>query len=233
MKELTSVDWCFETPTKAKGYYFYNKCTFDKIYKTNNKYETTIEGYEVMVDFSNNKKDCIDNDKCSCDYYDNNGECKHVYALICKIKKVPKNLDIDFYKIEEEQNKDVTTISYTIDHSSLLRLADEKLANLDYNVLFKVKDELVKRGEDTSLIDKAINTKKERDKEIKEQNKLSLGDVLTGVFLGLNIGNKKANKKDNNIMPWEQDEENKENYEPHNFEEEELEEDDYYYEDDK
>ena len=33
-------------------------------------------------------------------------------------------------------------------------------------------------------------------------------------------------------MPWEQDEINKGNYEPYQFEEEELEEDDYYYEDD-
>lgn len=42
---------------------------------------------------------------------------------------------------------------------------------------------------------------------------------------------KKKNKSD--LFSWEQEEVNKGNYEPYNFEEEELEEDDYYYEDDE
>lgn len=39
-------------------------------------------------------------------------------------------------------------------------------------------------------------------------------------------------KEDNELMPHEQEEIDKGNYEPFNFEEEELEEDDYYSEDD-
>lgn len=67
-----------------------------------------------------------------------------------------------------------------------------------------------------------------------------LGDIM-GLLEWLNrIGteeqeNKKKNtakKEDNDLMPHEQEEINKGNYEPFNFEEEELEDDDYYSEDD-
>lgn len=43
----------------------------------------------------------------------------------------------------------------------------------------------------------------------------------------------KDKKKDNDLMPWEEDAKENEDYEDYNFEEEDLEEDDYYFEDDK
>ena len=100
MKDITSLDWGFDTETKKKGYALYQKTIFNNIYKDKNKYTTTLEGNTVMLEFSDSKKDCLDDDNCSCNEYEENGECRHIYALICSIKKISKKLNVDFEKID-------------------------------------------------------------------------------------------------------------------------------------
>ncbi|MCD8572647.1 MAG: hypothetical protein LRY48_04985 [Bacteroides graminisolvens] len=52
-----------------------------------------------------------------------------------------------------------------------------------------------------------------------------------GLFEWFNKIMAKDKEKTGELMPWEQDEVDKGDYESHNFEEEDLEEDDYYSED--
>ena len=118
------------------------------------------------------------------------------------------------------------THTYTIDESSIFEAVDNKLASLDKDTLLKIRKKLKEQNEDTELIDKALMNKS------KEENKSGLLSTLFGVFLGLsdNKHNKKEKQTDY-LMPWEQEEVKKGNYDPWNFEEEELEDDDYYNDD--
>lgn len=110
--------------------------------------------------------------------------------------------------------------TYTIDESVVYSTIDETLANLDITVLEKVRQESIKNGESTEILDKAIEERKKRDKLIKEEKSLNKGIGLLGFISGLFQKKPKSNK----LI------EDKE-YEPYNFEEEELEEDDYHNDD--
>ena len=128
--------------------------------------------------------------------------------------------------------------TYKIDDSIVFKRVDDTLASLDINTLEKVREELIKKGEDTELIDKAIIERKRRDEIIKEKNKehdkemrkLSRMALLSGLFGGLISKNSNSSS---DLMSWEEDAIKNDGYKDYNFEEEELEEDDFYYEDDK
>lgn len=124
------------------------------------------------------------------------------------------------------------THTYTIDESSIFEAVDSKLASLDKDTLLKIRKKLKEQNEDTELIDKALMNKSKQEQLAKEENKSGLLSTLFGVFLGLsdNKHNKKEKQTDY-LMPWEQEEVKKGNYDPWNFEEEELEDDDYYNDD--
>ena len=134
--------------------------------------------------------------------------------------------------------------SFNFDESSYLNMIDDKLSNLDLDVLIKAKYELLKDNKDTSVIDKAINEnrrrtiimEKEKEREEKERSKQFRSGLFWGLISGLtsDSGSSSSNSKsDNDLMPWEEDAIKNDHYEPHNFEEEELEDDDYYFDDDK
>ena len=91
---------------------------------------------------------------------------------------------------------------YNIDESVIFDRVDEVLASLDIGTLELVRQNLIEKNEDTSIIDKVIEDKKRRNQNI-----------------------------DNGLMSWEEDLVKKCEYEPFHFEEENMEEDDYYYED--
>lgn len=93
---------------------------------------------------------------------------------------------------------------YNIDESVIFDRVDEVLASLDIGTLELVRQNLIEKNEDTSIIDKVIEDKKRRNQNI-----------------------------DNGLMSWEEDAIKNNGYEEYNFEEEELEEDDYYFDDDK
>lgn len=100
---------------------------------------------------------------------------------------------------------------YEFDESSLLDQVDNMLENMDPKYLLQSREELIKEGKDTEIIDKALYKQQEQ-----KQKPPGLLDLLFGM-------NTKKNKE---TISKEND------YEPYNFEEEDLEEDDYYYEDD-
>lgn len=134
--------------------------------------------------------------------------------------------------------------SYKINDLIVFDRIDETLANVDVKYLMKAKLELMKEGKDTSVIDKAIEERKRRDKILRINNerranqegknsKMKGRALLCGLIDGLSSGIKSNDVIDNNLMSWEEDAIKNDGYESHNFEEEELEEDDYYFEDDK
>ena len=110
--------------------------------------------------------------------------------------------------------------TYTIDDSVVYNTIDETLANLDITILEKARQESIKAGESTEILDKAIDERKKRDRLIKEEKSLNKIIGLLGFISGL------FQKKPKSSTMIEDKE-----YEPYNFEEEELEEDDYHYDD--
>lgn len=117
----------------------------------------------------------------------------------------------------------------------------EEITSLDE--LENVKKEMEKYKLKTSYIQKHISNlktsikmehriKKLQEKEIRQQQKENRRFLFWNLVSSLFGGTEASKNTDSGLMPWEQDEINKGNYEPYQFEEEELEEDDYYYEDD-
>ena len=119
---------------------------------------------------------------------------------------------------------------YRFDETQLFNRVDEALVNLDMKVLMMAKLEMMKKHEDTSLIDKAIAEKERREKKQTKSNKSNRKSLLFALIDGLTSSDT-SNKSD--LMSWEEDAIKNDGYEPFNFEEEELEEDDYYFDDDK
>ena len=121
--------------------------------------------------------------------------------------------------------------TYKVDDSIVFDRIDETLANIDLEYLMKAKLEMMKEGKDTSILDKALEERKRRDKLIKtSQNKKLRHSLFLGLLSGIN---EISNSKSNDLMSWEEDAIKNDGYESFNFEEEELEDDDYYFDDDK
>ncbi len=118
--------------------------------------------------------------------------------------------------------------NYKINDSVIFDKIDESLANINIEQLMKVKLEMMKNGEDTSIIDKAISERKRRDEliKIKEKERIKRN---RRIFLSSLLNGPSKDIIDPDLMPWENDS----NYEKYNYEEEEMEEDDYYFDDDK
>ena len=115
--------------------------------------------------------------------------------------------------------------NYNVDLSELFKMIDDRLVNLDLDVLLKARKELIEENKDTAILDRAIEEKRRRlgmDKKEEKKKNNGLFDLIFG-----------KEKEKNDMMPWEKDAIEKEGYEEYNFEEEELEEDDYYFDDDK
>lgn len=131
--------------------------------------------------------------------------------------------------------------NYKIDDSIVFKSIDETLANLDIKYLMQAKLELMREGKDTSVIDKAIEERKRRDKILRMNNerkerqerKMKKRALLWGLVDGLSSGIKSNETLDNELMSWEKEVIKSREYDNYNFEEEELEEDDYYFDDDK
>jgi uncharacterized Zn finger protein len=133
---------------------------------------------------------------------------------------------INLYKkrLEEENNPHITTYSFTIDNSAIFNSIDNILANVDTSILEKVRQDNIKNGKSTEIVDKAISQRKNA-KVQKKYRKNTFFGLLSRLFD--DSSSKSCSNKDY-LMPWEQDYVNKGEYEPYQFEEEELEEDDYY-----
>lgn len=122
---------------------------------------------------------------------------------------------------------------YSFDDSALFKRIDETLANVDLKYLEQSRKEMLKEGKDVSILDKAIAERKRRDK-LKLKNEMKEAKrVRKAAFLGLMNGLFGPAIEKDDMMPWEKDAMENDDYESYNFEEEELEEDDYYFDDDE
>lgn len=154
-----------------------------------------------------------------------------------ELNKVEESLS-DYYKKNSNDNEETTT-TYTFDDSFVFDAIDEKLAQMPIEVLRKAKEENIKNGESTEIIDKAINERTKRDEKVKKEQeeikRATRRGIMGGILSGLFSSNKSKSKTEDipYLMSWEQDEVNKGNYTPDQFEEEEMDEDDYYSNDDK
>ena len=99
------------------------------------------------------------------------------------------------------------------DDKRLFQYLDEYIESLPLEVLEQSRMKIVQENGDTSIIDKAINNKIQKEQKLK--NKTSLFEII-----GLLFSKKNKNDYINNNE-----------YKPYQYEEEELEEDDYFYED--
>ena len=109
-----------------------------------------------------------------------------------------------------------------MDDSFIFDEIDDTLLNTDLDILKQARENMIRNGEDTSIIENAINRKIEIDRKEKEEEKQYKELCKDAAFLGLVgglISDKSSKTNYNN------------DYEPYQYEEEELEDDDYYNED--
>ena len=109
-------DDLFPVQIRIRGEDYYENDRICNYRKSNNKYSCIIKGtheYNVLISFKKGTDEIIDA-KCTCPYYmDKNQNCKHIYALLYKIK-CRKNKDI----IIQEINKSLNDIKEMIDSST-------------------------------------------------------------------------------------------------------------------
>jgi hypothetical protein len=100
---------------RGEQYYYDNKIkNFDA---TDNKYTCIVEGkndYNVAITFKVDNDNEIESSNCTCPYYqEDNKNCKHIYALLYKIK-CKNNKE----KILEELNKTIGSINTMLSSSN-------------------------------------------------------------------------------------------------------------------
>lgn len=189
------------------------------------KYDFSKFDYETAYDYLNELIEEID----SLNQLENIREKMKKYKLktdfITKlIYKIKNNVQIDEKLTEEDK--------------ALFEYLDQRIEELPMEVLVKTKEKTISEHGDTEILDKAINNKikkqKEQEKMLQRERKLNRKSIfwtLISTIFGASKDNKKLNN-DFDLTSYEQEEINKGNYEPYQFEEEELEDDDYYFEDD-
>ena len=109
-----------------------------------------------------------------------------------------------------------------LDDDELFGYLDSLIERVDLETLKKARAECIRNGTNHDAIDKAIRKKEAASNE----------GILAGIISGLFSGSSKSKKTSSDIMSWEHDYIDKNEYEPYQFEEEDLEDDDFYNEDD-
>lgn len=246
--EKTKFDSCFTEKSKEIGYWYYVNNKVTNLTKKGNIYSALVDEYTVRIEYSNNRKEELDDYDCECSFHNNQDNfCPHVYALVCSSFNVTKNASkfsinyLEKYrKLSKEKIKqkfikqeldiiDLDILGYDYEelfpdsnNSSLINKLENYIESMPIEVLNDARTKTIEDGGDTSILDKAINNKSKK-KEQAEKNKTG---TIFGIFCGL-FNRKSNDKKSLN----DQIESHRNDYEPYQFEEEELEEDDYYYED--
>lgn len=188
------------------------------------KYDFSKFDYETAYDYLNELIEEID----SLNQLENIRENMKKYKL--KTDFITKLI----YKIK---NNVQTDEKLTEEDKELFEYLDQRIEELPMEVLEKTKEKTISENGDTEILDKAINNKikkqKEQEKMLQRERKLNRKSIfwtLISTIFGASKDNKKLNN-DFDLTSFEQEEINKGNYEPYQFEEEELEDDDYYFED--
>lgn len=109
-------DDMFSPQIRKRGEEYYEEDKIKYFKQNNNKYTCRITGtdtYRVSILFNNENNSVIDNANCTCPYHkEDNKNCKHIYALLLKIKCEP-NKKI----ILSEISKNVKGISEMIENA--------------------------------------------------------------------------------------------------------------------
>lgn len=246
----------FTTKVRYRGemYYFENRIKLFK--KNNNNYSCIVLGnnkYKVNIKFDEN--DNIISTNCTCPYHkENNQNCKHIYALLYKIK-CDSNRSIIIKEINNQYestknmiesarnyiNNNNFSINDIIEFENFtkkdLLLIEEYIKGLDK----KVEDNLLQNLEIVLYIIK--NLKKEiknilnkEQKEINVTNNNYVKETTKKELIEpMNDENEELEEEMDNygLEEWQKDLVREGTYDPSSFDEEDLEEDDYYYEDDE
>ena len=248
----------FDDVIKYRGESIVDKDKISNINYDNNTYTAIVEGtnnYDVSITFD---EEGYLNASCTCPYYkEDKGYCKHIYALLYKVKCSNNRKVIIKYLKKMLRKVKFKYIRYSFKMTSNKNLfADE--TNRDYNsfvlryhnLITKVKSHLKKfTVEDKLLLDISYledmlkfisNSFKEVKRVLNEYNAMKLGTFIDS-------GNKGRKDKDlfdeelekemdvYNLDDEEKEEVRKGNFDPWNFEypsDDELEDDDYYEDDD-
>ena len=155
--------------------------------------------------------------------------------------------DIIHFKEKEEQTTKDNKSGYVINDDFIFDAIDKKIESIDLDKLKYIREQFIKDGEDTEIIDRAIKNKikKEEMLKLKQQREedLSFFDMMFLYTLygkGMNKLFKHSKSRGSSyqedpdgLMPWERElvDNGVDDYESYQFEEEELEDDDYYSDD--
>lgn len=127
-KSIYDEDFPIQIRARGESYFENNKIKYYK--NTDNKYTCTVKGtedYKVSVTFEEDS-DVIKEVSCSCPYYaDKNNYCKHIYALLYKVK-CSDNKD----KLINEINEYLKSIKTMINNSqNYINRNSSKFTNSD------------------------------------------------------------------------------------------------------
>lgn len=166
----TKVDLCFDEDTIKKGYYYYCNNKVKNITKDHNSYDAVVIGsfgnYNVNVEFSNNRKEELDDFECDCCVFEENGECKHIYALVCSIFKLDKD----------------DSLENPYDLSKYISSNYDRVVKLYKNDKITI-DDIEELGFDVSKVLEDIED--EEDYEEKPTFRISLFSILKSIIRGL------------------------------------------------
>ena len=99
--DYTKYDSYFDMDIQIKGDRVYKNNTISNFKYENNIASCKIKGtdiYDVKIEFD--KEDNIINTYCTCPYFKNGNNCKHIYALLIKSK-----YEDNYYKLDKKLNK--------------------------------------------------------------------------------------------------------------------------------
>lgn len=224
MFDKSIYDEKFPIQIRARGESYFENDRIKYYKNTDNKHTCTVKGnedYKVSVTFKDNS-DEIEEVSCTCPYYaDKNNYCKHIYALIYKvkcsdnkdklIKEIKQNLNSIKTMINNSQNYIDRNSSHFSDsviqeHSRYIHAYDWQFSNIESKLNNKtLEDTLI--GYLEQLIRISLELKEKINKTLNSENtinvsqsvstsKTSKSSGLDGAIVGLALMDALSNIRD-------------------------------------
>ncbi len=146
-------DNLFPIQIRNRGESYYDDGRIKKIKHQENKYTCIVEGtteYDVLIEFYGST-DTIKNMKCTCPYFaDHNNNCKHIYALLYKIKchqnkkeiikEIQENINgnkqmLNNFQIYLNKRKNVFTDKMLKRYYEYIHRYDEKFSHIEEEII--------------------------------------------------------------------------------------------------
>ena len=253
-------DDMFSPQIRKRGEEYYEEDKVKYFKQNNNKYTCRITGtytYKVSISFNNENDNVIDNATCTCPYHkDNNNNCKHIYALLLKIKCEPNNKIIlneirkNVKGILEMTENATSSIGKNLKNYDVrcVKQFTEK-APVCLEIIKEIETYSLECNSEKALIEYLINLLKIKSKMqdyikcILNSEKESLSNEEKSIDLDFSFEGKDKvqNEYDNvygytkeqleHLEPWQLELVKKGEYDPSGFEEQELEDDDWHSDD--